>query len=238
MKTGATILAGLLAGVLVAVGVLAAFVFVGPDPVGLRPTPAPTVLPSVSIAPSPSPSTVASAPASPSTAAASGAPGGSGAPVGSAAASDAGQSGFHVGETAPALVVPQLGGGTIDLTTLRGKSVWVNFMQTTCPECIDEFPRMSSFQARYEKDGLVVIAVDIREDEGTVASFAQRLDARFPIGLDSDGAAQRAWGTYALPIHFWIDKEGVVRAGALGGIGADVMATSLEKILPGVTVTP
>src|SRR5215218_25228 len=166
MKTGATLLAGLLAGVLVAVGVLAAFVFVGPDPVGLRPTPAPTVLPTASVAPSPS--MVASEPASPSAVAPSAVPGGSGAPIGSPAASDAGQSGFHVGETAPPLVVPQLGGGTIDLTALRGKPVWVNFMQTTCPECIDEFPRMSSFQARYEKDGLVVLAVDIREDEGRV----------------------------------------------------------------------
>ena len=49
MKTGVSILAGLIAGVLVAVGVLAAFVFVGPDPVGLRPTLAPTLLPSASI---------------------------------------------------------------------------------------------------------------------------------------------------------------------------------------------
>ena len=236
MKTGVAILAGLLAGILVAVGVLAAFVFVGPDPIGLRPTPAPTVMPSVatpSIAPSAPPSVAPSGSAGPSV------PGGSTAPSAAPVASaDAGQTGFHVGETAPPLVIPQLGGGTIDLATLRGKPVWVNFMQTTCPECIDEFPRMNGFQARHEKDGLVVIAVDIREDEGTVASFAQRLGATFPMGLDLDGAAQRAWGTYALPIHFWIDREGIVRAGALGGIGPDVMATGLAKILPGVTVEP
>ena len=52
MKTGVSILAGLLTGVLVAVGILAAFVFVGPDPVGLRPTPAPTLIPSVAPLPS------------------------------------------------------------------------------------------------------------------------------------------------------------------------------------------
>ena len=42
----------------------------------------------------------------------------------------------------------------------------------------------------------------------------------------------------ALPVHFWIDKEGIVRDGALGGIGRDQMAQSLSLILPGVTVTP
>ena len=227
MKTGVSILAGLLAGVLVAVGVLAAFVFVGPDPIGLRPTPVPTVQPTAS----PSGSLV------PPSASASAVPT-SASPSGSAAPSDAVQDGFHVGKVAPALVVPQVGGGTIDLAKLRGQAVWLNFMQTTCPECIDEFPRMNAFKARYEPDGLVVIAVDIREDEGTVATFATRLKAVFPLGLDSDGAAQRAWGAFALPMHFWIDREGIVRAGALGGIGPDVMATSLAKILPGVTVTP
>jgi cytochrome c biogenesis protein CcmG/thiol:disulfide interchange protein DsbE len=222
MKTGIAILAGLLAGVLVAVGVLAAFVFVGPDPIGLRPTPSPTASavasPSASVAPSASPAPSASSPA----------PSGSGGV----------QTGFHVGEPAPPLVVPQLGGGTIDLTALKGSAVWINFMQTTCPECIDEFPLMNSFKSRYSAKGLVVIAVDVREDQGTVVSFVNRLGATFPIGLDGDGTAQQAWGVLALPIHFWIDKEGIVRAGALGGIGADVMAESLRKILPGVTITP
>ena len=97
---------------------------------------------------------------------------------------------------------------------------------------------MKSFRARYGADGLVVIAIDIREDEGTVASFAQRLGTTFPLGLDSDGAAQRAWGAFGLPIHFWIDGAGIIRAGALGGIGPDVMAENIRKVLPGVTITP
>jgi cytochrome c biogenesis protein CcmG/thiol:disulfide interchange protein DsbE len=241
MRSGVTILAGLATGILVAIGILAAFVFVGPDPVGLRPTPTPALLasasPSVATA-SPAPSRSASslpsesASSAPSSSAAAGTSGVT--PSGSAVS----QSGFHVGQPAPALVVKQLGGGTIDLTKLKGKAVWLNFMQTTCAECVDEFPLMSGFKARYESDGLVVIAVDIREDAGKVAAFAERLKATFPIGLDLDGAAQRAWGTYALPIHFWIDTDGIIRQEALGGIDADMMAAALAKILPGVTVTP
>lgn len=226
MKTGIAILAGLFAGVVVAVGILAAFVFVGPDPVGLRPTPSPSVAPSPSIAPSAS--------AAPSLVAPSGSPAASGLVPSGANPGAA----FHVGQHAPPLVVPQVGGGTIDLSLLRGKAVWLNFMQTTCAECIDEFPLMSGFAARYASNALVVIAVDIREDEGTVAEFAERTKARFPLGLDSDGNAQRTWGTYALPIHFWIDKTGIVQDGALGGVSADTMAAGLRKILPGVEVTP
>lgn len=145
---------------------------------------------------------------------------------------------FHVGERAPLLSVVQLGGGRVDLANLKGTPVWINFMQTTCPPCIDEFPLMNGFAVRYEKAGLVVVAVDVREDEGTVASFIRSLNAQFPIGLDTDGSAARAWEAVALPVHFWVDRDGIIRAGALGGIGPDLMAENLETILPGVKVTP
>jgi peroxiredoxin len=229
MGTRLSIVAGLTAGVLVALGVLAAFVFVGPDPVGLRPTPSPSASASAPAEASASAGASLGPSASTPAASSSAAPGASG---------SGGVNAFHIGEPAPPLVVPQVGGGTIDLAALRGKAVWLNFMQTTCPECLDEFPLMNGFSARYGEQGLVVIAVDIREDEGTVASFADRLKAVFPLGLDADGTAQRAWGALALPVHFWIDRQGIVRDGALGGIGADVMAAALMKILPGVVVTP
>lgn len=145
---------------------------------------------------------------------------------------------FHVGEAAPVLSVPQLGGGQVDLANLKGRPVWINFMQTTCPPCVDEFPLMNGFAARYADAGLVVIAIDIREDEGLVASFVSSLNALFPIGLDTDGTAALRWDAVALPVHFWVDRDGIIRAGALGGIGPDVMAENLATILPGVDVTP
>lgn len=145
---------------------------------------------------------------------------------------------FHVGQPAPVLSVPQVGGGTIDLANLKGKPVWINFMATWCPSCQEEFPLMNGFAARYASTGLVVIAIDVREEEGAVAAFADQLNATFPLGLDADGKAAATWDAIALPVHFWIDADGIIRDGALGGIGPDIMATALKKILPGVDVTP
>jgi thiol-disulfide isomerase/thioredoxin len=178
----------------VALAVLAGVILAVPAPPPSPPA-SPSPQPSAAAgSPSPSVPVSPSASASPS-ASTSSSP--SGSPTGSGATTN-----FHVGQAAPALVVPQVGGGTIDLTALQGKAVWVNFMQTTCPPCQDEFPLMNGFAARYDGDGLVVIAVDIREDEGAVAEFAQRLKATFPLGLDADGTAQQAWGAYGLPVHF------------------------------------
>ena len=233
MGSRLSIVAGLLAGLLAAGALLVAFVFVGPDPVRATPSPSgdgASASPGGSVGPSAAPSAGGSAVASASAVPGSGAPGSPG--------SSAITENFHVGEPAPALLVPQVGGGTIDLSALRGQAVWVNFMQTTCEPCIDEFPLMNGFAARYAEDGLVVIAVDIREEEGAVAAFATSLNATFPLGLDTDGAAQREWGAFGLPVHYWIDTAGIVRDGALGGIGPDVMARGVQSILPGVVVTP
>jgi cytochrome c biogenesis protein CcmG, thiol:disulfide interchange protein DsbE len=222
MGSRLSIAAGLVAGVVVAFVVLVAFIFVGPDPGGPRPSAATSSSPGAAASATPLATAIASS--------------GSSSPAASDGSGDVAN--FHIGQPAPALVVPQVGGGTIDLTVLRGQPVWINFMQTTCEPCIEEFPHMNGFAARYSEQDLVVIAIDIREEEGAVAAFAQSLNATFPLGLDTDGAAQRAWGAFALPTHYWIDKDGVVQDGALGGIGPDIMARGLGKILPGVEVTP
>ena len=217
-----SILAGLLVGVIAAVVLLAAVVAFAPEPE----TPSPSIA-VPSLAASTPPPTRPAGTASPSVAASA-----------SVAPSAGGSGPFHVGEPAPALVVPQVGGGTIDLAALRGKPVWVNFMATWCPPCQDEFPLMNGFAARYAENGLVVLAIDVKEEEGEVAAFAQNLGATFPLGLDGDGHVAEAWDAVALPVHFWIDADGVVRDGSLGGIGPDVMAEGLRTILPGVDVTP
>jgi cytochrome c biogenesis protein CcmG, thiol:disulfide interchange protein DsbE len=220
-----SIVAGLLTGVAAAALVIGGILAFAPLP-GAAPTPAPQPSASLGLVPSPTP--VAS-------------PSGSGSPTSSGAGAsptDGGGASFHVGERAPALVVPQVGGGIVDLSKLKGSPVWVNFMGTYCPPCVDEFPLMTRFSTRHADDGLVVIAVDVKEDEGVVAAFAEGLGATFPLGLDSDGSVAARWDAVALPVHFWIDKDGVIRDGALGGIGPDIMARGLRTILPGVDVQP
>jgi thiol-disulfide isomerase/thioredoxin len=217
MRSRQPIVAGLLSGVLAAALLVVAAVVLAPDP-----TPTPPRGPSrgpLSPLPSPSPSI---APAS---------------PRGRAGASAA-SANFHVGQTAPPLRIPQVGGGTVDLAALRGRPVWVNFMATNCPPCRDEFPVMNGFAVRYASTNLLIIAVDVRESETVADDFARSLGATFPVGLDADGSAQSTWAAFVMPVHFWVDASGIIREGALGGIGPDLMAHGLSTILPGVNVTP
>jgi len=226
MGSRLSIAAGLVAGVIVALVLLVAFIFVGPDP----------GQPRASAGASASPAADASGAASGAPSPSAGPSGGSSSPVASGGSGQVAN--FHMGEPAPSLIVPQVGGGTIDLAVLKGKPVWINFMQTTSEASKAEFPLMQGFADRYTEQDLVVIAVDIREDEETVLAFAQGLDSTLPLGLDTDGAAQQSWGAFALPMHYWIDKDGIVQDAASDGIGAETMLRGLTKILPGVEVTP
>lgn len=162
----------------------------------------------------------------------SGSPAGSASasPIGSATASAAGV-GLAIGDTAPPLAVPRLGGGEVDLTDLRGRPVWVNFMASWCPPCRDELPVME--RARRELgDQLEIVAIDVREDEATAAAFAEDLVLRMPVGLDTDGRARDAWSAFAMPVHYWLDADGVIRHSAFGGIGPDIMLQGIRSVVP------
>ncbi len=145
--------------------------------------------------------------------------------------------GLSVGDRAPPLVLQGLGGGTVDLASLRGRPVWVNFIATWCPDCRDELPIMEAYASQLG-ERLAIVLVDVREDAATVSAFATQLRLDLPIGMDEAGTAQRAWSAYALPVHFWLDAGGIVRAVGFGELGPPQFHLSVARVLPGASLYP
>ncbi len=145
--------------------------------------------------------------------------------------------GLAVGDQAPPLALPRLGGGTVDLASLRGRPVWVNFIATWCPDCRDELPIMEAYASQLG-DRMSIVLVDVREDPATVSAFSAQLRLDLPIGLDVAGAAQRAWSAYALPVHFWLDARGIVRSVGFGELGPPQFHLSVARVLPGASLYP
>ncbi len=222
MRTFVAIVAGLAIGVAAALGLAVAVYSLVPS------VPAPTLVPT------PPPAAVVETPTPLPTPLPTEAPAPEETPSPSAARSP---SPFPlVGKPAPPLVVTGLDGASLDLAAYRGKPVWVVFTGTYCPPCRDEYPIMNGYAVRYADAGLVVLAVHVKEDAATVQPFVDALNVTFPVGLDGDGSRARTWDAAALPVHYWIDAEGVIQDAALGGLGPDQMANNLATILPGVTV--
>jgi len=129
------------------------------------------------------------------------------------------------------------GGGTFDLASLRGQPAWIVFATSWCPACRTELPLVQKYAAAIA-DRMTVVVVDVREDPATVASFAKAMKLTVPVALDPHGQAQRAWGAFALSIHYWIGADGTVRGVAYGGVSAATMLSNIHALVPDASFAP
>lgn len=63
-------------------------------------------------------------------------------------------------------------------------------------------------------------------------TYADEVGVSYPIVVDGDGKVANEYRALALPVHYWIDRDGVIRDWAYGELPPDALAASLETILP------
>jgi len=117
-----------------------------------------------------------------------------------------------VGNTAPALDVPELDGKAFDLSALHGKVVIVNFWATWCPPCREEMPALDAFYRRYHSQGLEMIGVsaDRPHDRSNVIKVMQSYT--YPAAMLDDASVNDFGTPSSLPMTVVVDSNGVVRA--------------------------
>lgn len=141
------------------------------------------------------------------------------------------------GQRAPALQATTLHGQRMDLTTLRGRVVLVDFWASWCEPCRRWFPVLQSLSQRYASRGLVVIAVSVDQDPANCRRFVNELRPGFPIVHDRDQRIVAQWAPDTLPTTYLIDRAGIVRWVHHGSTEAD--SRSLERqVLAALGVGP
>ena len=111
------------------------------------------------------------------------------------------------GDLAPDFALETLDGGVIQLSKLRGHKVILNFWASWCAPCRAEMPDFERIYQEY-KDRLTILGINIREDRQTIERFLREVPVSYPIALDPQGAAVRAYKVIAQPATFWIDEQG------------------------------
>ena len=101
-----------------------------------------------------------------------------------------------VGSRAPDFALPTLDGGTVRLSDLRGKIVFVNFWATWCAPCKDEMPSMEKLYRRFQGREFAMLAVSIDEGgEDRVRQFVAEIPHTYPVLLDVTGQRRLAAAT-------------------------------------------
>ena len=122
---------------------------------------------------------------------------------------------------APALNLPALAGGKIDLVQMRGQVVLVNFWAVWCPPCRKEMPSMARLADRLAGQPFTLLGVNVGESPEEIRAFLKQVPVNFPILLDSEGAHLKPWQVFAFPTSYVVDKQGRIRLGLFGSIEWD-----------------
>ena len=138
------------------------------------------------------------------------------------------------GFSAPDFDLELQGGGKVNLASLRGKVVLVNFWATWCPPCRAEMPAIEKIYRTYHAQDLEIVAVDQTQQdrEAEVVTFSRDLGLTFPIALDRNGDISARYALQGLPSSFFIDRKGVVRSVVVGGpMNAAQIQSKIEELL-------
>lgn len=126
-----------------------------------------------------------------------------------------------------------LHGRPVQLATLRGKAVWLNFWASWCPPCQSETPVLRDLADRYRDRGLVVVGISVQESSpANVAAYAAKYQLGYTIAADSTGDVFRTYRLYGLPTQFFIGPEGVIRSVVPAPLTMAGAIGQIEPILP------
>ena len=133
-----------------------------------------------------------------------------------------GQNGFdkikkmELGKPAPNFVLQDADGKVWELSSLKGKVVFVNFWATWCKPCRDEIPSMEALNKAMEGQPFQMLTIVFNDDLQLANSFARRLGATFPVLANPSPELTEAYRITGVPETFLIDADGVLRHKLIG----------------------
>jgi len=111
---------------------------------------------------------------------------------------------------------PWFGSSPLTNQQLKGKVVLIDFWTYSCINCLRTLPYLKAWDAKYRKDGLVIIGVHAPEfaferDPANVAKAIQDLGVRYPVALDNQYRLWSALHNQYWPAHYFVDAQGRIR---------------------------
>jgi thiol-disulfide isomerase/thioredoxin len=134
-----------------------------------------------------------------------------------------------VGKPAPQLQARSLDGKPIDLESLHGKVVILDFWASWCIPCRREFPVLEKLSVEFRDQGLAVIGLDVDEQKSTLDEFLKSTPVSFPIAASPEQIVVDLSVT-SFPTLVLIDREGNIASYQVGARTENDLRSDLAKL--------
>ncbi len=160
-------------------------------------------------------------------------------PVSGPQAPPGGGTGAGLGQEAPAFSLPTLAGPrigaaagtTMDLRSLRGRPVVLNFWASTCTDCRSELAAFAAVAASDPK--VAFLGIDVADPSPSSAgALARAAGIHYPVLSDSGGRVASAYQVSGLPTTIYIDASGTVTVRHPGAMTAEQLRYTLAQFFP------
>jgi cytochrome c biogenesis protein CcmG, thiol:disulfide interchange protein DsbE len=122
------------------------------------------------------------------------------------------------------------GKGSLQLSSLRGKVVVVNFWAAWCDPCKREAPLFQEAYERY-RGQVEFVGVDTADFTGDARQFLERYGVRYPNVRDPDTSVLDDYGGLPIPRTYVIDRNWFVSGYIFGETKEEALRSAIEEAL-------
>jgi thiol-disulfide isomerase/thioredoxin len=127
-----------------------------------------------------------------------------------------GHNSFAAFNEAPAINLPGVDGAKVQLESLKGKVVYLDFWASWCEPCKKSFPWMHDMKQNYADQGFEILAVNLDKDRELADRFLQEMEVNFIVAFDEKGESASDYKLRGMPSSYLIDRDGIVHASHIG----------------------